>query len=834
MTPHRKKTLGTVFLLLTILSPWLHSCNSLEWVEPYLPKLQSVGGSETLVKMTFFVQVPPETPTEEPIFLSTLDEVTGIGVHAEAHPMEPVFGESSPQEGLTYKTTLSIPQHSLIKYRYTRRDQYSVIEHTDTDEQVRYRMLHAVNPGEVHDVVYRWSDTTYSGPEPGRISGRITDQKTGQPLPGILVAAGGVQAHTTASGSFLLSGLPPGIHNLVAYALDGSYDIAQQGAQVASQANTEAILELTPREHVDITFVVEVPRGTPQDSVRLAGNLYQLGNTFGNFTGGMNTLPARMPILTKIDETHYGIILSLPVGAEIHYKYTLGDGFWNAEHKLNGEFRIRRFLVPDKPVQLNDTVATWSSGENGPITFDLTAPSHTPANERIYIQFNPFGWTTPIPMLQAGPNHWVYILYSPLNIISDLRYRYCRGGECGVADDGATRGDGASGREVTISTEGVFQEDQVEEWAWLNADLPSPVYQPPDEEIHRQDFMTGVELMPGHIPAQTNQLLDVMKEISALHAGWVTITPTWSFTHQKPPVLEPKANQDLLWLDLKTAIHTAKSQNLKVALYPHPHFPSLPEDWWLTASRDFGWWNSWFDQYRRFALHFADAAQEQNLDILVLGGAWLEPALPGGTLKNVYLSGVPADAELRWERLLEEVKEHFDGTIAWAMPLPTKDAMPRYFKHIDQVFLLWSPPLTDGSNTSLEEKTTAATKALEEEVLPLWEDWFQADGKELILSVAYPSVEGGSAKCLPIQGEECLPPSSLSTPGSEIPGLSPNFQEQAQAYQAVLAAVYDKEWLSGLFSRGYYAPVVLHDPSISIHGKPAAEVIRAWFGELAQ
>lgn len=833
MTPHLKKNLGRVLLLLIIFTPLTNSCSTPELIERYLPQIHSMGEPEPMVEMTFFVKVPPETPTEEPVFLSTLDEVTGLGVNAQAHPMEPVFGESSPQEGLTYKTTLTVPQHSLIKYRYTRRDQYSVIEHTDTGEQVRYRMLHAVNPGEVHDVIYQWSDTSYSGPEPGRISGRIIDHKTGQPIPGVLVSAGGVQAHTTANGSFLLSGLPPGIHNLVAYALNGSYDIAQQGAQVASQANTEAILELTPREQVDITFVVEVPQGTPQGSVRLAGNLYQLGNTFGNFTGGMNTLPARMPKLTQIDETHYGIILSLPAGAEIRYKYTLGDGFWNAEHKTNGEFHLRRFLVPDEPVQRNDTVAAWTSGENSPITFDLSTPPHTPANEEVYIQFNPFGWTTPLPMLKAGPNHWVYILYSPLNIISDLRYRYCRGGECGIADDAETRGDAAFGRDVTITDEGVFQQDQVEEWTWLEADLPAVSLPSAGEESLKDDFLMGVELMPGYIPSQTDQLQDVMKEISALNAGWVTITPTWSFTHQKPPVLEPRANQDLLWLDLETAIATAKSQNLKVALYPHPHFPSTSEDWWLTSSRDFGWWNSWFDQYRRFALHFADAAQNQNLDILVLGGEWLEPALPGGTLKNGYLSGVPADAELRWEQLLEEVREHFDGTIAWAMPLPRKDTHPRYFQHIDQVFLSWSPPLAEDPDSSLEEKTTAAKQALEGEVQPFWEKTLKPEGKDLVLCVAYPSVEGGSAKCLPVEGEECLSPSSLTTPGMKLPELSTNFQEQAQAYLAVTHAVQEKEWISGLISRGYYAPVILHDPSISIHGKPAAEVLQAWFREVA-
>ena len=829
MTPAGNKPKGKVFLLLITLSLLINACTTPGLVEQYLPQKKSAAEIHPTVEITFFVRVPSDTPIDDTIYLSTLDEVTGLGVNPQAHPLEHVPEESASQGGLTYKTTLVVPQGSLIKYRYTRQDPYSVIEHTDTGEQVRYRLLHAQNPAEVHDVVYQWSDTTYAGPEPGRISGTILDQKTGQPLPGVLVTAGGVQAHTTANGSFLLSGLPPGVHNLVAYALDGSYQIGQQGAQVASQANTEAILELTPREHVDTTFVVEVPRGTPKGSVRLAGNLYQLGNTFGNFTGGMNTLPARMPTLTQIDETHYGIILSLPVGAEIRYKYTLGDGFWNAEHKENGEFRVRRFLVPEEPVQREDTVVSWTAGEKGPITFDLTTPSHTPAEEEIHIQFNPFGWTTPLPMLKAGPNHWVYILYSPLNIISDLQYRYCRGGECGIADDSETMGASASGREVTISNEQVFQKDQVREWVWLEKDLSPPSLTPLSPDAQKGEFITGLELMPGHTPAQTDQLLDVMKGVKSLNPRWIIITPTWSFTHQKPPVLEPRANHDWLWLELETAINTAKSQGLKVALYPHPHFPSTAEDWWLTAPRDFSWWNSWFDQYRRFALHFADAAENQNVDMLILGGEWLGPTLPGGTLENGNLSGVPADADLRWEKLLIDVQERYQGTTAWSMSLPSNITKPRYIEQVDQVHLAWSPPLTDDAPVSLEEKTTAAREALVENVYPFWETWIKPGNKKLVLSVAYPSVEGGTRQCLEVEGDTCLPPGSLNEPAPDLPDLPTNFQEQTQAYQANLVAISDQDWISGLISRGYYAPVVLHDASISIHGKPAAEVIKNWF-----
>lgn len=810
------------------------SCTSPNLIQEFLPQMESIGDSSTspMVEVTFYVQVPPETPGEEPVYLSTLDEVTGLGVNAEAHVMEAAMGETTAEEGLTYKKTLTVPAGSVLKYRYTRRDQYSIIEHTDTGDQVRYRMVQAVTPSEVHDVIYQWSDTTYSGPEPGRISGKILDRATGQPIPGVLVTAGGVQAHTTADGSFLLSGLPPGVHNLVAYALDGAYHINQQGAQVASQANTEAVLELKPRDHVDVTFVVEVPQGTPEDSVRLAGNLYQLGNTFGNLAGGMNTIPARMPKLTQVDETRYGIILSLPVGAEIRYKYTLGDGFWNAEHTPEGKFRVRRFIVPDEPARRDDTVATWSSPGQGTITFDLTTPPSTPADEDIYIQFNPYGWTTPLPMLKVGPNHWAYFLYSPLNIISDLEYRYCREGECGIADDAETMGEGTTGREVAISTEDVYVQDRVEAWAWLSEDLPSaPVIKLPNDK-KGQEFITGVEILPGYTPVQVNQLLDVMKDIKTLQATHVSLTPTWSFTHQIPPILEPIANRDPLWLDLENAIQTADSKNLRVVLYPQPEFPSTPDAWWASASRDFGWWNSWFDQYRRFALHHAQAAENQEVDILVLGGPWLAPALPGGKLTDGSPSGVPADAELRWDKILAEVRQRYSGKIAWAMPLPENEVQPRYFRHIDQIHLLWSPPLTKEGNPSLEEMKTAAEQAFQKDVQPLWESQLKPGEKELVLNIAYPSAQGGSRDCLPVHGEDCLSPSSLNHPAPEFPSLSVDFQVQAKSYAAILSAVQGQDWVSGIISRGYYPPVILHDISISIHGKPAAGTLSSWYRSL--
>ncbi len=821
----------TVIGLILIFSSLLAGCGQIA-IQEILPSFEQETSDEIMVEVRFFVQLPLNTPEGEMIYLSTLDEVTGLGVNATAHALEPSFGTENVDQGLLYTTTLQVPQGTIIKYRYTRQNQYAVIEHTEADVQVRYRMAVADNPLEIHDVVSKWSDTSYYWPEAGRISGVISDAATGDPVPGMLVSGGGVQAFTTASGAYQLPGLPPGVHNLVVFAPDGSYQEIQQGAEVASQANTEANLAINTREYVDVTFLVSVPIGTPENAVRLVGNLYQLGNTFGNLPGGMNSVPARMPLLLGAGDNTYGIILSLPVGAEIRYKYSLGDGFWNAEHAEDGSFRIRRFIVPDQPIQINDQVLSWKSGSKDSITFDLWTPENTPANERIYIQFNPYGWTTPLPMTEISENHWVFILFSPFDVLSDLTYRYCREGECGIADDASTAGAGAVGRPAAPSAEAQYLADTVEDWIWLADGFsdqlqPSPPVTPRDE-----DFITGIEILPGNRAADAIQVETAMPNLATLNSGWVMLTPTWSVTHQIPPVIEPNPNQDPLWNDIKAMSRSAKDSGLKIGLHPQPHFPGSADEWWTTSPRDFGWWNSWFDQYRTFAVHFAETAQNQGADLLVLGGDWIQPALPGGKLASGDPSGVPADAELRWIEIMNDVRARFSGQIAWSTSLPVSSNPPGFLEDVDLVYVNWFPDLEISTEMDLEELANAAVQSLEEDLQPCWENWAEPLEKKLILRISYPSVRGWKQTCGEDDPGPCFDPEVFFSPAPLDLELEVGFAEQALAYQILLSTATRTDWISGIVARGYYAPAVLHDKSISIHGKPAENVLRDWFTQL--
>jgi len=267
--------------------------------------------------VTFRVALPAPLLVGEMLYLSVVDEVTGLALNPVNYAMQGM-------DTLDYSVTIPFTLNSIVKYRYLRQGKLPTLEDTSADRAVRYRLYYVTGPGAVNDMVSAWSDGLFNSPN-GRISGQIVDSSNNAAIPGILIAAGGQQTLSDSNGLFSLEGLPVGTHNLTAYAMDGAYQTSQQGARVEAGKTTQVSLSLKPASVVSVVFTVAVPGGTIQNlPVRLAGNLYQLGNTFGDLLGGLSTLATRMPLLSALPDGRYSITLNLPAGADIRYKYTLG------------------------------------------------------------------------------------------------------------------------------------------------------------------------------------------------------------------------------------------------------------------------------------------------------------------------------------------------------------------------------------------------------------------------------------------------------------------------------------------------------------------------------
>ena len=773
--------------------------------------------------VTFRVKIDQTIPAGDSIYISLLDEVTGLAFNAKKFIMQ-------AEDAQTYSVSLPVKIGQVIKYRYSREGTSIVNEHLYNDRPVRYRLYHVEGQGSVNDVISRWTDTDYLG-QTGRIMGKVLDAVSNAPLSNLLITAAGEQTFSLADGTFLLEGLPPGTHNLVFYALDGSYHIYQQGAVISGNSTTPVEVKLNPAQLVTVIFAMTAPIDTPADApVRLAGNISQLGNTFADLSGGVSTLASWMPVLGKLADGRYIATLSLPAGAYLEYKYSLGDGLWSTELTSSGSIQLRQLIVPDTDLEVNDTVEAWKTSSTNTIRFEVIPPADTPANELISIQFNPgFGWLEPLPMWNAtdavGQEVWHFDLTGPFNHLSALQYRYCRQDQCGSADDAATIGLGPAGRVVDASANPQIVSDTIESWAWLTNLAESANV--PDIQVNPRgaSFMAGIAFQARYHPSWRPLLPQAIIKVRNLEVNWLILSPTWTFTNNTPPILEPLPSQDMLSPALIESINTAQGQNLSVGLFPSPHFPEGAASWWQAASRDYAWWVSFFERYTNFILHHASVAASTNTSILVLGSDWLAPALPGGRLADGSSSNVPQDAEIRWRSLISQIRGRYNGTLAWALSYPEGiNNPPPFLDAVDQVFILWSTPLADEPNTPTEDMQVNASSIFKQILLPFQ----QKVGKSLVIAISYPSIDRGATGCIPISGGGCLDYDLLMPPNPDIAELGLNMQEQANAYNAILATINDNEWVSGFISMGYYPPAPLQDKSISINGKPASGVIWYW------
>ena len=783
---------------------------------------------QPVAQTTFVTSIPEPLQPGETLAIALLDEVTGLSLNATYYPM-------TARDTLTYTATLPLPFGSIVKYRYVRRGTSQVAEDTTLGSAIRYRMYSVIGPAEIQDIVSDWGDRSYARPT-GAVIGQVFNADTGSPLPNMLVSAGGVQYITDSLGRFELNGLPVGTHNLIAYSMDGMYQAFQQGATVGNGTVTQVDLRVKSSRLVNITFMVSIPKDTvPGVPVRIAGNLLQLGNTFADLQGGLSTNTDRMPLMSLQADGRYSLTLSLPVGTHIQYKYTLGDGFWNAEHKKDGQWILHDFIVPQQDLVIQDSVETWASGTSSPILFEVTVPSVTPPGDIIYIQFNPYGWTEPVPMWPLGNNRWAYKLYSPLNMLGSFGYRYCRNGQCGSADDVETSSPSTAGRQAITSLTGQDIQDTVSAWKWF--ENPEPVTLVGATITPRATgFVAGVEFQPTYRPNWSYYAPQGLANTRALGSNQVVFTPSWTYSSVSPLTYAPITGQDPLWIDSAIMISQARALGLNVAIFPTPHFPvnspdsSPSANFWMNAPKDAQWWQTWFNRYRAFAINYADLATQTGSQTLILGGDWITPALPGGKLADGSSSNIPADAEAQWKSIIAEVRTHFGGKIYWALPY-TKAAIEApldFLKDTDGIYLLWSATLSTNPSATKTDYANEAGRLLDNEVAPL----VTLLNKPLILAVSYPSVAGAETGCIADGKGGCLDLNLLSRPNADIASASLSLQTQADIYEAMLTAVNARAWITGFISRGYYPPAALQDKSTSIHSKPAADILWYWYPRL--
>ncbi len=805
-----KKTEAWIIIFIIPIVFLFSACNSLVVAPDYKQNI-------TYAEIYFEVSIPAGIKPSDGLYLEVLDEVTGLGLN-------PVRYQLQPNNDFNYSLRFPLMIGSVLKYRYVRGGNPPMIEYTSRGTQVRYRLLKISGPTQIKDSVVAWQDLPFQG-ESGTLQGYVVDSANNAPVPEIMVCIAGMHTFTASDGSYTLAGVPVGQHNLVAYHMDGTYQTFQQGAVIANQATTPAIFGMASNKMVNVSFQVTPPSDhIPGVPIRIIGNLLSFGNTFSDLQGGVNVIASRAPVLNYEKNGKYTTNILLPVGSYIEYKYSLGDGFWNAERASDGNIRIRQIVIPNKDIVIRDSIESWKNANQSPITFNVSVPADTPSSDIVSLQLNPFVWMEPLPMWSLGNNQWTYTLYNPLDFLQNAYYRFCRNDQCNSADDAATIGKNAIGMKIDLNNNIINY--SLQKWAFINS---TDLIQLNDLVNSRDNtFKAGIELQDGYFPDWQPYTSWSFIDIGITNANWIFFTPSWSFEENSVQNASYQPGNDPNWKDITQLISYAKQINANVAIFPSPNFDTSSNNYWSSAPKSTLWWNEWFERYHTFILHFADLSAQNDVQVLIIGGKDFAPALPNGKLSDGSLSKTPYNFLEKWKALITDIRSRYSGQLIFALPYPYDIAPIReLLASVDQIYIQISSPLTSSNNPTIDELSSRFNQILDTEVYPI----FSLTQKPIIIGIKYPSVDGGTSNCINSNGQ-CISINNLDQPDLENPNLPVDLKEQADVYLAALRVINQKSWIVGFISRGFYPPVTLIDQSSSIRGKPASQVLAYWFSRL--
>ena len=800
LTPIKQKIFKVVFLSLFV-SGFLASCNNpLIFPSQTKQTITNIPQAEVV----FQVLLPATLPENTTLAIEILDDVTGLSFNPQRYEM-------TKQDDRTYFVKLPLGIGSVVKYRYVRQSEVSAEEYTPQGTQVRFRLADITGPMIVQDNIASWIDQPYSGVI-GRVRGQFIDKDNNAPIPNLLVTAEGVQTTTSSDGSFLLEGLTPGTHMLVAYSMDGQFNSFSQGVAIAEEATTPVFVYLEKRPQVTVTFNAILPEGFPnQMPVRMASNDQALGNLYADLLSGSTTIATNLPTLSKASNGRYQIQLKLPAGYDFHYKYTLGDGLWNSELTQSGAFNTRELIIPTQDTTINDIVPTFQSPSMGAVSFLVTAQAAMPTDEIVSIQFNPFGWFEPLPMTKIGENQWLFTLYSPLSLFGEAEYRFCRNDYCELTQSVAQ-----TEQKFTATQNPQTISQTITQWSNYSVTAsPTVIVTDGGSLVPRPDFSAGMEISADYSPVIPAYLSTGLAKIAAAGSNYVIYSPTWTATRNNLPYLESVPGSDVSWTEMQTSIIQASQNNLNVALFPQLNFPNGAAAYWSTAKKDDGWWTSWYDRYHRYIMQVADWAALTGAQTIIIGDPSLSPSMSGGVLTDGSSANTPADADSQWRQLVQDIRSHFSGVVLGAVAYPSTATTPAWLDSVDGIYVLYTPPLAQVSGATVADLETLMQQDLEQSLYPN----ISTFNKPVWLGLNYPSASNAFVGCTDTLG------SCLNNWGNEQIDLD----TQSHIYNAAIIIAAKENWITGFIARNNQPIAAVQDTSPSVLSKPANDVLWFWY-----
>ena len=236
------------------------------------------------------------------------------------------------------------------------------------------------------------------------------------------------------------------------------------------------------------------------------------------------------------------------------------------------------------------------------------------------------------------------------------------------------------------------------------------------------------------------------------------------------------------------AIKTCHSIGLRVLLKPHVD-PRTDEARINIMPSD-----EWFDSYEKFAVRYAQIAQEHGVEIYSVG-------------TELEATTFSAWAH-RWDQVIEKVKGVYGGLVTYSANWTEYKEVP-FWDKMDFIGLDAYFPLAE-VNDPTPEDLVLAWEALADEI-EKWLDERGLTGKGVLLTeIGYPSADGAAHQ-----------------PWVAISNVEDQ-QEQADCLRTTFEVLSKRPWFKGYYIWQYFPQDRWSPLGFTVKGKKAEEVIKEW------
>lgn len=451
------------------------------------------------------------------------------------------------------------------------------------------------------------------------------------------------------------------------------------------------------------------------------------------------------------------------------------------------------------------------------VTFEVKVAEWTPEEDRIYLVTDGYmpvingELSRGIPMQEKEENIWAVGFLAPENQV--LKYKYNRN-NFGFATNEEFTPDSKEGRRsIMIGAEPISINDEVKKWRWLTEQPPEAglsTFRPDKLPEREEPFIIGMFMWDFFEPGFTDFIpaaFDRIKEKGFEYVG-IVYAPSF-FIGSKPPIFSHEPMNTYTEEQLVFTFSEARKRGLKIHLAAgiETTDPEIEKE--LTEKQSDEWYRQLAKEWEDVMVETAKLAENYEIEIFAPSNQWpfwgnktdeqkimLNNLINNAysNISNVYSGKISSD--------YYGLDEYFD-----------------YYKQLDWIGDKWWGAIADKKETNIDEMKAESERIIADIYRPIYEKY----NKPIFLQqIAYGSYDGAAGAL------------QISTEGSEVGERFPynaeypaDFQEQADAYEAVFQAIYDEAIFVGAFSfsYGYWDS---YDKSVGIRGKPAEDVWAKW------